>query len=136
MRCDRHRSRLELSHLSNKPTEEVNGRVAAHAKAIEEINILHAQREKYCPLVASIETQILSLRLEVAAVAAQQRETTVLKAERCGNLEAGSALCAAVGDRVPRGAVCAYRRARQRCLQKAGRLSVFAFSRCGADYED
>jgi hypothetical protein len=49
---------------------------------ITAVKLLHAQREKYCPLVASIETQLLSLRLEVAAVAAQQRETTVAKAER------------------------------------------------------
>jgi hypothetical protein len=35
-------------------------------------------------VVASIETQLISLRLEVAAVAAQQRETVVVKAEREG----------------------------------------------------
>ena len=75
--------RLLLGSI-NTHMEEVNGTVEAHAKAIEEIKILHAQREKYCPLVASIETQVLSLRLEVAAVAAQQREASAAKAERAG----------------------------------------------------
>jgi hypothetical protein len=68
----------------NRHLEEVNGTVATHAKAIEEMKILHAQREKYCPLVASIEGQVLSLRLDVAAVAAQQREASAIKSERAG----------------------------------------------------
>jgi hypothetical protein len=75
--------RMLLASINNH-MEEVNGTVAAHAKMLEDMRVLHAQREKYCPLLASIETQVLSLRLDVAAVVAQQREASAVKADRAG----------------------------------------------------